>query len=227
MSFYSQKQKGELEENDPSEKRWIVGNPEKKRFQEHLLENSFLEVFEQNISHALQGSSVLIVPDTKKTFVIAFESLGIRKNDEILVPAFCDSVVTSPILRIGAVPIFSDISLNDYALDKDSVEEKISSRTKAIVVAHYFGQPALGSEEILKIAKQRNIPVIEWVAQSFGAKIKIDGEERFVGTLGDVGCLRFILEKPSSHLNIGSLVFREEGSLYGEAGRIRNLKKGD
>src|SRR6185369_15981579 len=113
MSFYSQKQKGELEENDPSEKRWIVGNPEKKRFQEHLLENSFLEVFEQNISHALQGSSVLIVPDTKKTFVIAFESLGIRKNDEILVPAFCDSVVTSPILRIGAVPIFSDISLND------------------------------------------------------------------------------------------------------------------
>ena len=90
-------------------------------------------------------------------------------------------------------------------------------------MVHLFGQPALGTEEILEIAKRRSLFVIEDAAQAFGAEIKINGQWRPVGGLGDIGCLSFAPSKPfAAPGNGGAIIFSPtSASCYGEIDRMR------
>jgi len=120
----------------------------------------------------------------------AIGALGIGYGDEIIVSPYAMSACAACTLVYGAIPIFADVELETGCLDPKSIEEKITVRTKAIIVVHQFGIPA-DMDHILIIANKNNIKVIEDCAQSHGAKYK----EKYVGTLGDIGIFSLNINK--------------------------------
>ncbi|OGI20540.1 MAG: hypothetical protein A3J06_01470 [Candidatus Moranbacteria bacterium RIFCSPLOWO2_02_FULL_48_19] len=181
-----------------------------------------VKVFEQTISQRLGDVPVLAINGNTGALITALKTLGIGSGGEVIVPAFCSPITISSILSVGAIPVFVDIRLRDYAIDPAKIEKKITERTKAIMVVHLFGQPALGMGEILRIAKKKPLPVIENAAQAFGAKIKIDGKQRLVGTLGDIGCFTFFPKKPYiNERGVSVVTFQSKEKLYAIARKLR------
>ncbi len=115
-------------------------------------------------------------------FYSILKSLGIAKDDEIIIASYTCVVVPNAIIYSGAKPIYCDINRYDFNVDVNKIEALITDKTKVIYAQHTFGQMC-DVHAIKKIAQRHNIPVIEDVALSLGAK---DGEY-YAGTIGDFG----------------------------------------
>jgi len=184
--------------------------------------NPVVKVFEQTISRKLGDVPVLAINGGTGALIMALRTLGVGSGDEVIVPAYCSFPTISSILSVGATPVFVDIRLDDYAIDPARIEKKITARTKAIMVVHLFGQPALGIGKILKIAKKKSLLVIENAAQAFEARIEVDGKQRLVGTLGDIGCFTFFLTIPNKNgRGVSVMVFQNKEKLYITAKKLR------
>lgn len=108
------------------------------------------------------------------------KAIGIKENDEVLLPGFTCVVVPNAIVYLGAKPVYVDINPRTYNIDTTRIEEKITEKTKVIIAQHTFGIPA-EMDKIMDIAKKYNLYVIEDSCHSIGSKYK--GKE--VGTFGD------------------------------------------
>jgi len=113
----------------------------------------------------------------------AVVALELQKDDEIIVPALANIADCSVVLREGGNPVFVDASPEDFNIDPVKIEEKISPKTKAIIVVHMYGQP-VKIKEIRRIADKHKLILIEDCAQAAGAKY--NGE--YVGSFGDISC---------------------------------------
>jgi len=113
---------------------------------------------------------------------IAMHLLGVRRGDEVITPPNSFIASTATIVHLGAKPVFADV-LNDMNINPDEVGRKITKKTKAIMPVHLSGRIA-EMDEIKKIAKKKNIPVIEDAAQAVGSLYK----NKPSGSLGDMGC---------------------------------------
>ena len=113
---------------------------------------------------------------------VALGACGVGPGDEVIVTPYTMSASATAIIMQNAIPVFADIEEETFGLDPKAVEQKITPRTKAIVVVHLFGHPAR-MDEILAIAKKHNLYVIEDCAQAPGATHK----GKYVGSLGDIG----------------------------------------
>jgi len=111
----------------------------------------------------------------------AIGALNLGYGDEIIVSPYTMSACATCALVYGAIPIFADVELETGCLDPRSIEEKITPRTKAIVLIHQFGIPA-DMDLIMEIAEKHNLKIIEDCAQAHAAKYK----GKFVGTFGDI-----------------------------------------
>ena len=120
----------------------------------------------------------------------AIGALEIGYGDEVIVSPYTMSACAIAPLIYGAIPVFADVELNNGSLDPKSIAERISSRTKAILVVHQFGIPA-DMDAIMIIAKKHGIKVIEDCAQAHGAKYK----DQYVGTIGDIGVFSLNVNK--------------------------------
>jgi len=122
---------------------------------------------------------------------LALKSLGLKPGDEVLVPALTFVASANAVLYNGAKPVFVDsTSLDDFNISPKDMERKITRRTKAIIVVHYAGYLA-DVDKIRKIAKKRNLFIIEDAAHAIGAKLK----NRMAGNLGTLGCFSFFSNK--------------------------------
>jgi len=122
---------------------------------------------------------------------IALKALGIEEGDEVILPSMTFVATANSVLYCGAKPIFADItSLNNFNISPDDILEKITNKTKAIIVVHYGGYPC-DMDAIMEIAKAHNLKVIEDAAHAPGAEYK--GKK--CGTIGDVGCFSFFANK--------------------------------
>jgi perosamine synthetase len=115
---------------------------------------------------------------------------SIKKGDEVIVPSFTFIATANAVLLVGAKPVFADIETETLGLDPEDVEEKITSRTRAILPMHYGGCPC-EIRELEEIAEDHNLLQIEDAAESLGARI---GDKR-VGTFGDSAMLSFCQNK--------------------------------
>jgi dTDP-4-amino-4,6-dideoxygalactose transaminase len=127
--------------------------------------------------------------------VLALHGLGIGPGDEVIVPPFTFFATVSSVCRVGATPVFADIDPLTYNIDPQDIEAKITSRTRAIIPVHLYGQ-CCDMDTIRNLADDHGIFVVEDAAQSFGAEYK--GVR--CGTLGAVSCFSFYPTK-----NIGTL----------------------
>ncbi len=121
---------------------------------------------------------------------IALQALGIKKGDEVIVPAI--TVVSTPYAALynGATPVFADVEADTLCLDLKDFERKITPRTKAVIPVHLGGHSA-DMDAILKIAKKHNIYIVEDCANAQGALYK----GKPVGSFGDIGCFSFEAKK--------------------------------
>jgi len=138
---------------------------------------------------------------------LSLKVLGIGEGDEIITTPFTFISTASVIANIGAKPVFIDIDIKTFNIDSAKIEEKITSKTKAIIPVHLFGQMA-NMDEIMKIAKKHKLFVVEDAAQAIGAEYK----NKKAGSIGNLGCFSFFPTK-----NLGA---------YGDGGMIvTNSKK--
>jgi perosamine synthetase len=117
---------------------------------------------------------------------IAFSSLGLGLGDEVIVPDITWIASISPIVQLGAKPVFVDVEERSWCINPDSIEAAITSSTKAILVVHVYGNLA-DMDAIMKIASKHNLPVIEDAAEALGSEYK--GLK--AGSIGDFGVFSF------------------------------------
>ncbi len=113
----------------------------------------------------------------------AIVALALQKDDEVIVPALANIADCSVVAQEGGEPIFVDIDPEDFNIDPTKIEEKITSKTKAIIVVHMYGQPAK-IDEIRRIADKHKLVLMEDCAQAAGAKYN----GKYVGSFGDISC---------------------------------------
>lgn len=130
--------------------------------------------------------------------------LGLKPEDEVILSSFGCLAMLQPILKVGCIPVFADIDDN-LNIDPNSVERCISDKTKAIIVAHLCGKVA-SVKQIMDIAQERGIAVLDDAAQACGAKYG----EKFVGTHGHVGIFSFGMGKNIMATQGGMLVTNSE-----------------
>jgi len=123
--------------------------------------------------------------------LIALMALDIKSGDEVIVPDYSFFATAGVVARLGATPVFTDIDPVTFNINPALIEAAITTRTKAIIPVHLFGQCA-DMAPILAIAQKHNLYVIEDAAQAIGACYK-DG--RKAGSMGDIGCFSFFPSK--------------------------------
>lgn len=138
------------------------------------LEKSFCKYF--NSKYAISVNS------WTSGLVCAVGSLNIKPGDEIIVSPWTMSATATAILCWGAIPVFSEIDERTYCLDFRKLENKITKKTRAIMVTDIFGQSA-NYKEIMKVAKKNNLKVISDTAQAIGSK----SNNKYSGTISDIG----------------------------------------
>jgi perosamine synthetase len=146
----------------------------------------------------------------------ALGALNIGFGDEVIVsPSTMTACAVGPLLY-GAIPIFADVERTTGALDCDSVESLINSRTKCVLVVHQFGIPA-DMDRLLAICKKHDIKIIEDCAQAHGAKYK----DLHVGTIGDIGVFSLNVNK-TIQCGEGAVCITDDESLRQRLALIRN-----
>jgi len=138
---------------------------------------------------------------------VALGTVGVTAGDEVITSPITDMGTVIGILYQNAIPVFADLDPHTYNLDPKSVEEKISDKTKAIVVVHLAGNAA-DMDKIMAIARKHNIKVIEDCAQSYLCYYK----GKLTGTIGDIGCFSLNNFKHISAGDGGMLLLNDEES---------------
>jgi len=166
-----------------------------------------VQVLEKTIAQYCRTPYAIGVASGSDALLLSLMALGIGTGDEVLIPPFTFFATGGAVSRVGATPVFVDINQVTYNMDPSKIDEKITPRTKAIIPVHLFGQCA-DMDPLLKIAKKKNLFVIEDAAQALGAKYKpkAGSEGRLAGQIGDLGCFSFYPTK-----NLGA---------FGDAGMI-------
>jgi len=122
-------------------------------------------------------------------------SLDLEPGDEVIVAPITDMGTIIPILMQNLVPVFADVDPELHNIDPLKIEEKVTGKTRAIIVVHMFGHP-VDMDPVIKIARKYNLYVIEDCCQAFLTRYK----GRLCGTIGDIGCFSF---QQSKHMTTG------------------------
>ncbi|MBK22287.1 MAG: aminotransferase DegT [Flavobacteriales bacterium] len=169
--------------------RWISAGPKTQEF-----ENNFKNLL--NSKHALAVSNCTVA------LHLALKLVGVREGDEVICPSLTFVATCNSIKYLNAIPVFADIkSLEEPLINELEIENKITSKTKAIIVMHYAGFPC-NMDKIMALARKYNIKVIEDACHAPLSEYK--GEK--LGTIGDIGCFSFFSNKNISTGEGGMLI---------------------
>ena len=125
----------------------------------------------------------------------------IRRGDEIITVAAGFPTTVTPAIQYGAVPVFVDVTIPQYNIDVTMLEAALSEKTKAVMIAHTLGNPFdLGA--VKAFCEKHNLWLIEDNCDALGSKYTINGEEKFTGTIGDIGTSSFY---PPHHMTMGEV----------------------
>ncbi len=167
-----------------------------KRYVMKVLNSGYLSLgsqygnFERAFAKKIGSKYACAVSNGTAGLHLALLAAGIRDGDEVITSPFSFVASSNAILYVGAKPVFADIDPRTYNMDPGNIEEKITKKTKAILVVHIFGHPA-EMTQIIKIARKYNLKIIEDACESIGATYR----GRQVGTFGESGVFSFYPNK--------------------------------
>lgn len=176
-----------------------------------------LEVEVAKVSHAKHGIGCASGTDA---LLLPLKALNLKPGDEVITTPFTFFATAGTIHNAGGKPVFVDILSDTFNIDPAAVKRAITPRTRAIVPVHLYGQMA-DLLELMAIANQRGIKVIEDAAQAIGARRKIDGEWRVAGELGWVTGYSFFPSKNLGAWGDGGMMVTSDDAA---ADRLRKLR---
>ena len=171
-------------------------------------EKKFVKKYKSNFGSAVGSGTDAIL--------LSLYAVGIKKGDEVITAANTAIPTISAIISSGAKPILVDVNKNDYLINVNLIEKKITSKTKVIIPVHLYGQSA-NMKKIMKIAKSYDLKVIEDCAQSQGAKY----EGQHVGTFGNYGCFSFYPTKILGAYGDGGFILTKNKLTNDKVKRLR------
>ena len=142
-----------------------------------------VQEFEKSASSFVKSKYAIAVNSGTAALQAALYALDIKKGDEVLVPSFTFVATANAVVSTGAKPVFVDILKENYTIDPDDIQKKITKKTRAIIPVHLYGNVA-NIERLSEISKKNNIPIIEDSAQSLGSTYK----RKHTGTFFEMGC---------------------------------------
>ncbi len=192
-----------------------------QKIKQIVLNNDFtlgksVDDFENKYKNLVNAKHAIGVGSGTDALFLSLKTLGIREGDEIITTPFTFYATIGAIVTAGAKPIFADV-LNDYTIDPNHIEPKITAKTKAILPVHWAGKPCR-MDEINIIAKKNNLFVVEDACHAIQATYK----NRFAGTLGDIGCFSF---HPLKNLNVwgdGGIITTNNDDVANQLRLMRN-----
>ena len=178
---------------------------------------AFVERFEAEFAAYCGVDHAVGVGSGTEALWLAMVAMGIGPGDEVITVPMSFAATVEAICLVGAKPVFVDIDEQNYTMDPAALVDAITSRTKAIIPVHLFGQVA-DMSPILEIAERRGIRVIEDAAQAHGAEYK----GRKAGSLGDAGCFSFYPSKNLGAFGEGGAVLTKDSAVAGKLKMLRN-----
>jgi dTDP-4-amino-4,6-dideoxygalactose transaminase len=178
-----------------------------------LTTGRFSKEFEKNFAEWIGVKFAHLVNSGSSANLIAFSVLTapelgerqIKRGDEVITVACGFPTTITPILQYGAVPVFVDVTIPQYNIDTTQLEAALSSKTKAVMIAHTLGNP-FDLKTVKAFCDKHNLWLIEDNCDALGTKYTIDGVTKYTGTWGDIGTSSFY---PPHHMTMG-----EGGCVY-------------
>jgi len=169
--------------------------------------------FQKNLEDYLGVKHVIPCANGTDALQIALMGLGLKRGDEVITADFTFAATVEVISLLGLTPVLVDVDLKTFNIDIDSLKKAITPRSKAIIPIHLFGQAA-PMEDVLSIAKENQIFVVEDNAQSIGANYTFsDGSKMKTGTIGEVGTTSFFPSKNLGAYGDGGAIFTNDDKL--------------
>lgn len=178
-----------------------------------LTSGRYHDEFEKNLAKYLGVRFANLVNSGSSANLLAFMTLTspllgdrqVKRGDEIITVACGFPTTVTPMLQYGAVPVFVDVTIPQYNIDVTMLEEALSDKTKAVMVAHTLGNP-FDLKSVKEFCDKHNLWLVEDNCDALGSTYTIDGETKFTGTIGDIGTSSFY---PPHHMTMG-----EGGAVY-------------
>ncbi len=178
-----------------------------------LTAGRYAEEFERKFAEYLGIRFCSLVNSGSSANLVAFMALTspllgdrrVKRGDEVITVAAGFPTTVTPMIQYGAVPVFVDVTIPQYNIDITKLEEAFSEKTKAVMIAHTLGNP-FDLKAVKKFCDAHNLWLVEDNCDALGSKYTIDGEEKFTGTIGDIGTSSFY---PPHHMTMG-----EGGAVY-------------
>ncbi len=177
----------------------------------------YVQNFENEFSDYIQVKHCVAVNNGTSALHAALLALDVKPGDEILVPSFSFFATCEAVSLTGAIPIFVDSNYDDFNIDIEDLESKISNKAKAVICVHLYGQ-SCNMDELKKITKKYNLYLIEDAAQAHGAKYI----NQKIGSFGDLSCFSFYPTKNLGSYGEGGAVLTNNESLFKKLISIRN-----
>ncbi|MBQ4283433.1 MAG: lipopolysaccharide biosynthesis protein RfbH [Lachnospira sp.] len=178
-----------------------------------LTAGHYTDEFEKKFAEYLGVKYASVVNSGSSANLCAFMALTspllgdrrVKRGDEIITVAAGFPTTVTPAIQYGAVPVFVDVTIPQYNIDVNMLEKALSDKTKAVMIAHTLGNP-FDVAAVKAFCDKHNLWLVEDNCDALGTKYVIDGEEKFTGTIGDIGTSSFY---PPHHMTMG-----EGGAVY-------------
>lgn len=180
-------------------------------------EGPFVKLFEQKIADRVGRKYGAAVTNGTAALEIAVQALSLHEGDEVIMPTFTIISCAEAVVRVGAKPVLVDCDPDTFNMCAEDIEEKITTKTKAIMIVHLYGLP-VEVDPILEIARKYDLKVIEDAAEMHGQTYK----GKPCGSFGDISIFSFY---PNKHITTGEggMVLTDDGELYERCKKVRNL----
>jgi dTDP-4-amino-4,6-dideoxygalactose transaminase len=175
-----------------------------------------VEALERDVAEYCGCRHAIGVSSGTDALLAVLMALEVRPGDEVITSAYSFLATAGTIARLGAIPVFVDIDRETFNIDPAGIESRITSRTRALLPVHLFGQMS-DMEQVLRVASRHKLPVIEDAAQAIGAEV---GGKR-AGGIGDAGCFSFYPTKNLGGAGDGGMITTNNPEL---AERLRMLR---
>ena len=178
-----------------------------------LTAGRYAEEFEKGLAAFLGVRHALAVNSGSAANLLAFMALtspllgerAVRPGDEVITVAAGFPTTVAPIIQYGAVPVFVDVKIPQYNIDTAQLEEALSAKTRAVMIAHTLGNP-FDIQAVKTFCEKHGLWLVEDNCDALGSRYELRGEERYTGTFGDIGTSSFY---PPHHMTMG-----EGGAVY-------------
>jgi len=178
-----------------------------------LTSGRYTDRFEKRLAEYLHVPCCSLVNSGSSANLIAFMALtspllgerAVKRGDEVITVAAGFPTTVTPILQFGAVPVFVDVTIPQYNIDVSLLEKALSSKTKAVMLAHTLGNP-FDLQTVKAFCSAHNLWLVEDNCDALGSTYTINGVKKFTGTIGDIGTSSFY---PPHHMTMG-----EGGAVY-------------